>query len=276
LLSWSDEVVRKKQALPRENDLVICTITKVFSQGAFASLDEYDGKVGFIHISEIASTWVKNIRDFVKEGQKTVAKVLSVDSKKGHIDLSTRRVGEAQRKNKMWEWKREQKAEKLLEIIAREATHSLEDAYRELGFKLEKKYGGIYDGFEEISFLGEEAIKGLGIGKPWREPLLRIIMENVTVPRVNISGYLDLRSLAPNGVEVIRDALIKAREKGSQEEDVTLDITYVGAPRFRLTVTAPDYKMAEETLRKSAEEALNLIREEGGSGRFLRDIKEEK
>lgn len=269
-------MVKKKQDLPKENDLVICTITKVFSQGAFASLDEYEGKVGFIHISEIASTWVKNIRDFVKEGQKTVAKVLSVDPKKGHIDLSTRRVGDAQRKNKMWEWKREQKAEKLLGIIAKEVNRSLEDAYEEVGFKLEGKFGGIYDGFEEISLLGEEAIKGLGIGKLWKEPLLKIITENVTVPRVNISGYLDLRSLAPNGVEVIRDALIRAREKGSREEEVSLDIAYVGAPRFRITVTAPDYKIAEEVLRKSADEALSFIRETGGTGKFIRDIKEEK
>jgi translation initiation factor 2 subunit 1 len=269
-------VVKKKQALPRENDLVICTITKVFSQGAFASLDEYEGKVGFIHISEIASTWVKNIRDFVKEGQKTVAKVLSVDPKKGHIDLSTRRVGDAQRKNKMWEWKREQKAEKLLEIIAREVGRSLEDAYREVGFKLEGKYGSIYDGFEEITLQGEEALKGLGIKQPWRKPLMRVVTENVTVPRVSISGYLDLRSLAPNGVEIIRDALIKARESGSRDDEVSLDIAYVGAPRFRITVTAPDYKVAEEALRKSAEEALSYIRERGGDGKFLRDVKEEK
>ena len=269
-------MVKKKQALPRENDLVICTITKVFSQGAFASLDEYEGKVGFIHISEIASTWVKNIRDFVKEGQKTVAKVLSVDPKKGHIDLSTRRVGDAQRKNKMWAWKREQKADKLLEIIAKEVGRSLEEAYREVGFKLEEKYGSVYDGFEEIILQGEEALKGMGIKHPWKKPLIKVVTENVTVPRVSISGYLDLSSLAPNGVEIIRDALLLARETGSEDDEVSLDISYMGAPRFRIKVTAPDYKMAEEVLRKSAEEALNYIREHGGSGKFLRDVKEEK
>jgi translation initiation factor 2 subunit 1 len=269
-------VVKKKQPLPRENDLVICTITKVFSQGAFASLDEYDGKVGFIHISEIASTWVKNIRDFVREGQKTVAKVLSVDAKKGHIDLSTRRVGEAQRKNKMWEWKRDQKAEKLLELVARQVNQTLNDAYAEVGFKLEEKYGNIYDAFEEISLLGEKAIAGLGIKKPWKEPLLRVIAENVTIPQVSINGYLDLKCLAPEGVEIIREALMKARETGSKEEDVKLEVTYVGSPRYRLKVVAPDYKIAEEVLRKSAEAALSIVREKGGEGKFLRDIKEEK
>lgn len=268
-------MVKKKQALPSENDLVICTVTKVFSQGAFASLDEYEGKVGFIHISEIASTWVKNIRDFVKEGQKTVAKVLSIDAKKGHIDLSTRRVGDAQKKNKMQEWKRSQKAEKLLEFIAKEVNKGLDDAYNEVGFKLEERYGSIYDAFEEISLLDEKALQGLGIPKPWKEPLLRVVAENVAIPQVNINGYLDLKCPAPNGIEIIKDALIKAREAGSNEEDVKLEIAYMGSPRYRLKVIAPDYKIAEETLRKSADVALNIIKEGGGLGKFLREIKEE-
>jgi translation initiation factor 2 subunit 1 len=81
-------LVRKKDPYPSEGDLVICTVTKVSSHGAFVKLDEYGGKDGFIHISEVASIWVKNIRDYVREGQKTVGKVLSVDRTKGHIDLT--------------------------------------------------------------------------------------------------------------------------------------------------------------------------------------------
>jgi translation initiation factor 2 subunit 1 len=268
-------LVRKKQTLPKENDLVICTITKVFSHGAFANLDEYEGKAGFVHISEIASTWVKNIRDFVKEGQKTVAKVLRVDHVKGHIDLSTRRVGEAQKKNKMQEWKRAQKAEKLLEMAAKEINSTLEEAYKDVGFKLEEKYGEIYEAFEEITVSGEEAMAGLKIPQKWHEPIIKLVKENVAIPYVNITGYLDLKSLAPNGVEVIRDSLIKAREEGSKTEDVDLEIAYMGSPRYRVKVVAPDYKTAEEALRKCADRAIRHVQENMGQGEFLREIKEE-
>lgn len=267
-------MVRKKQNMPKENDLVICTITKVFSHGAFASLDEYAGRNGFVHISEIASTWVKNIRDFVKEGQKTVAKVLRVDHVKGHIDLSTRRVGEAQKKNKMQEWKRAQKAEKLLEMAAKEVKSNLQEAYTEVGFKLEGRYGEIYEAFEEITLSGDEAIAGLKIPKKWHSPLMKLVKENVTVPYVNITGYLDLKSFASNGVEVIRDSLIKAREGGSKE-DVDIKITYLGSPRYRVKVTAPDYKVAEEALRSCADIAIKHVQENMGEGNFLREIKEE-
>jgi translation initiation factor 2 subunit 1 len=131
------ELVRKKDKYPSEGDLVICTVSKVSSHGAFANLDEYVNKDGFIHISEVASIWVKNIRDYVKEGQKTVAKVLSVDRDRGHIDLSVRRVGESQKTNKTQEWKRAQKAEKLLELAATEVKKTLDEAYKDVGFVLE-------------------------------------------------------------------------------------------------------------------------------------------
>jgi len=262
-------LVRKREALPNENDLVICTISRVFSHGAFAKLDEYEGREGFIHISEVASTWIKNIRDFVKEGQKTVAKVLSIDRKKGYVDLSLRRVTEAQKKNKMQEWKRAQKAEKLLELIAKEVGKTLDEAYEEVGFKLEDKYGEIYAGFEEISLEGKKALKGLKIPEEWIEPLIRIVQDNVEIPLVKIRGYVSLRCSLPNGVEIIKEALIRAREKIRKKyKDIQLEIRYAGSPRFWIDVIAPDYKIAEEVLRSCADEAIAYVTKKGGEGQF--------
>ncbi len=268
-------MVKKKQPFPSENDLVVATITKVFSHGAFAKLDEYQGKEGFIHISEVASTWIKNIRDFVKEGQKTVAKVLGVDTAKGHIDLSLRRVGEAQRKNKMQEWKRAQKAEKLLELAAAQIKKSLDEAYEAVGFKLEDKYGEIYAGLEELSVQGEAALKGLGIEKSWGATVLKLAKENISLPTVEIAGFLELKCPLPNGVEIIKEALITARDE-VKNGDVKLEVHYTKSPRFRINVLAPDYKIAEEALKKCAERALAIIKAKGGEGQFIREVKEEK
>jgi translation initiation factor 2 subunit 1 len=264
-------LVKKKHPYPSENDLVICTITKVFSQGAFASLDEYGGKEGFIHISEVASTWIKNIRDFVREGQKTVAKVLSVDPKKGHVDLSIRRVGEAQKKNKMMEWKRAQKAEKLLEIAAKDIGKSLDDAYEEVGFKLEDRYGEMYNGLEEIVIAGEEALEGLKIPEEWKKPIIKVAKENIVLPTVNITGYLDLRCYLPDGVERIKKALIATKKDDYGDSEI--EIKYIKSPRFSINVTSPDYKSAEEALKKCAERAIMEIEKLGGTGRFLREQK---
>lgn len=263
-------MVLKREPYPEENDLVVCTIKKVLPYGAFAILDEYRDKEGYIHISEVASTWIKNIRDFVKEGQKTVAKVLGVNRKKGHIDLSLRRVSPSARKNKLQEWKRAQKADKLLEMSANNLGKSLEQAYEEVGFVLEKNFGEIYGALEEITMLGEEALKGVEVPEAWIPELVRIAQENVTIPRVRIAGYVDLQCYEPGGVEVIKEGLIKARDEGTNE-DVKLEISYIGSPKYRINVEAPEYKTAEDVLRKAAERCIEAVKEYGGSGEFYRE-----
>jgi translation initiation factor 2 subunit 1 len=265
-------VVLKKQSLPTENDLVMCTVTKVFAHGAFAKLDEYKEKDGFIHISEVASTWIKNIRDFVKEGQKVVAKVLNVDVAKGHIDLSIRRVSEAQRKNKIQEWKRSQKSDKLLEIAAKDIKKTLNQAYKEVGFPLDEKYGEIYTGLEELTISGKEVFKDLEIPPEWHDPLIKVAKDNIVLPTVNITGYLDLRSTQPNGVDVIKEALIFARDS-SYGEGIKVDTKYIKAPRFSVNVTAPEYKEAEEALKSVADRAIEKIKALGGEGTFKREQK---
>ncbi|MCK4434705.1 S1 RNA-binding domain-containing protein, partial [Candidatus Bathyarchaeota archaeon] len=67
-----------KQEWPEIGDLVMATVGDVKDYGAYVKLDEYD-QMGLLHISEISSSWVRNIRNFVREGQKVVLKVLRVD-----------------------------------------------------------------------------------------------------------------------------------------------------------------------------------------------------
>jgi len=98
---------------PDEGELVVCTVQSVKNFGAFVTLDEYGGKEGFIHVRDVATGWVKYIRDYIREGQKVVCKVLQVDPSRGHIDLSLKDVNEHQRREKIREWKNEAKAEKL-------------------------------------------------------------------------------------------------------------------------------------------------------------------
>ena len=72
----------KLYEFPEQGELVIATVKNVKNFGAFVTLDEYEDKEGFIHIAEVATGWVKYIRDFVREGQKIVCKVLKVDESK--------------------------------------------------------------------------------------------------------------------------------------------------------------------------------------------------
>ncbi|MBQ5841015.1 MAG: S1 RNA-binding domain-containing protein [Clostridia bacterium] len=64
-------------------------VTGVTKFGAFVELP--DKKTGMVHISEVAPTFVKEIRDFVTEGQAVKVKVLSI-SEEGKISLSMKKA----------------------------------------------------------------------------------------------------------------------------------------------------------------------------------------
>ena len=64
-------------------------VTGLTAFGAFVSLP--DGKSGMVHISEVSTSFVKDIKDFLKEGQTVKVKVVGI-SEEGKISLSIRKV----------------------------------------------------------------------------------------------------------------------------------------------------------------------------------------
>lgn len=72
-------------------EIVEGKVTGLTKFGAFVSLPEE--KVGMIHISEVSTTYVKDIGDFLEKGQTVKVKVLSIDEN-GKISLSLKQVPE--------------------------------------------------------------------------------------------------------------------------------------------------------------------------------------
>lgn len=254
---------------PEPGELVFGTVKEVFKQGAFITLDEYGKKDGMLHLSEISLKWVRNIRDYVKEGQKVVLLVLRVNPQRGHIDLSLRRVTDAKRKEKLREVKQKQRAKKLLEILAKESNLSTGDV-SVIEKELLRNSDSLYEGMEAIA-LDNSVVDGLRIDDKLKPPLLNLIKNNLKSPLVNVTGYLELRNYEADGVNVIRESLEKIE---NYKTECDIDVSYISAPLYRVKVRSKDYKSAERTLRDSAEECITHIRKHRGEGEFHRKLAE--
>ncbi|WP_378955341.1 S1 domain-containing RNA-binding protein [Pelosinus sp. sgz500959] len=64
-------------------------VTGITNFGAFVELP--GGKVGLIHISEVADVYVRDVKDFLKEQDNVKVKVLSIDER-GKIGLSIKQL----------------------------------------------------------------------------------------------------------------------------------------------------------------------------------------
>jgi translation initiation factor 2 subunit 1 len=260
--------VRTKQEWPEAGDLVIATIQNVTDYGAYAKLDEYD-KQGLLHVSEISSSWIRNIRDFVREGQKVVLKVLHVNVEKGHIDLSLRRVTKREKIEKMMAWKKERKGETLLRDVAEKVGLSPEQVYEKAGAAIEKEYG-LYEGFERAVKEGTEVLTAIGIPEELAGAFAAVAQERIHIPMVKVKGIVEVSCMKPNGVKVIKEAFLNAK-KTEKPRNVKLRFYVVAAPKYRIEVLADNYKHGEDVFQKVAETIVSNVTHEGGHGSFRRE-----
>jgi translation initiation factor 2 subunit 1 len=55
------------------------------------------------------------------------------------------------------------------------------------------------------------------------------------------------------------------------KKDSTLDITYLGAPKYRISITAEDFKSAEKSLKPIIQEIQTNIEKKKGLFNFTRE-----
>ncbi len=235
---------------PEVGYIVIATVLKVESYGAYVRLDEYGDKEGLLHISEISSRWVRNIRNHVRQNQKVVLQVMRTDPAKGQVDLSLRRVSRDDKRKKLEEWKKARKAETLLSQAASQLGVELLALYDSDGSKLVEHYGSLYEGLEAASKNGIKALAEVGITGKTAEVLTEISKDKIVISQVTIQGIIQMTSLSNDGVEDIRTAFINAGGV-AEEHGATIKITTKGAPKYRIDLMADDYKTAEFAMDKT-------------------------
>ena len=253
---------------PEHGDLVMATITNIMDYGAYANLDEYNRR-GFLHISEISSARIRNIRDFVRENQKLVLKVLRVDTEKGHIDLSLRRVNKRERIEKVKSWKEDRKGEALLYAVADKAGLTKEEASQQVGRVLEENIG-LYAGFEKAAKEGADAVTAFGIPENIANIVAEVAADRIKIKMVKIRGVVEVRCMQPNGVRCIQEAFKKAK-KTRAVKDAKIDFSVIAAPKYRIEVSAENYKRAEDVFEKVSESVVANIVHAGGHGQYKRE-----
>jgi len=259
----------KYSGWPTPGELVVGRVDEIEDFGVFVDLEEYEDKRGLVHVSEVASGWIKNVRDHVNTDQMVVCKVLEVDEDAQQVDLSIKDVNDHQRSEKVQDWKNEQKADKWMEIAFGEDVD--DDTFRRVANELIEAYGTLYDGFEEAAIHGHEALESTDLADDELDAIVETARENVSVPYVTVTGYVDLEAPGADGVEDVREALAAAEGNGEVPDEVDLEVTYVGAPEYRIRVQAPNYKTAEAQLEASADRASEAIGAAGGTAEFHRE-----
>jgi translation initiation factor 2 subunit 1 len=260
-MTKTDEI----QRLPEEGEIIIATIRQVTGHGVYVTLDEYANMTGFLHISEIATGWIRNIERYVRPKHKAVLNVIRVNKVRGEVDTSIKQVSGEERKSKLIEVKRSDKAVTLVDFIKLKLKLTDQEV-QEIEGKLLQKYEYLYDAFDAVSRKGVDAIQSIDLS----QEIKRVIEEaskRIPAPLIEISGVMEIKSKKPEGIEIIKNTLAKAEvNKGGANST----ITYIGAPRYRIVVKAENFKIAEIAMYNTVERTRANIERQHGTFNFVR------
>ncbi|NYZ76769.1 S1 RNA-binding domain-containing protein [Candidatus Micrarchaeota archaeon] len=235
------------ERLPKYGELVVCRVTRINPHSAIVYILEYD-TTGMIHVSEIASRWVRDIREFVRENEYIVCRVL--DARPEGISLSLKRVHREDTVRKLNEFKREKRSEKLLEMVGKSLDRTLEQTKKEIGSYLIEEFGSFTKLFE-IAFRTPDLLTRKGMPEKWTKAIIEIAQKNFADKTFVVKGHLRLTTNDPDGVGIIKKILLSAKKQG-------LEIQYVSAPKYILVGEGKNYKEVESKVRSVGED---IVRE---------------
>merc|ERR1711937_25031 len=264
-----------EEKYPEVDEVVMVQVKGIAEMGAYVSLLEYNNIDGMILLSELSRRRIRSVNKLIKVGRQEPVMVLRVDTEKGYIDLSKRRVSpeDAQAGEEKFN------KSKLVHTITRHAAETtntdLEDLYKALTWPLYKKYGHAYDAFkqmvsspedmfsEAIAISGEEGAATLT--QEVRSAIVKDIKRRMTPTPLKIRADIELTCFHYDGVLHIKDA-IRAGESISTPE-CTVRIKLLAPPLYVLTTQTIDRKQGIEMLSQAIEAVKSSI--EGNKGKLV-------
>lgn len=249
----------EEQNIPEVGELVLALVVKISGHGVKVILEEYNNISGFLHISEIATGWVKSISKFVSVNQKVVLKVIRVDVVRGEIDLSLRQVSGEDRKQKLLSIKRYEKIMLIFDSLQTKLklTDEQKDEYLD---KIEEEFESVYSGLEELVKKGDKAFDKVEIPEKVLSELESIAKIKITIPVVNVTGIIQVTTLESDGINLIKDSMSQVVTNKSGNE---IEICYLGSPKYKITVYSDNYKSAEKRLSSALEKIQKSIGKKG-------------
>ncbi|MDY6766107.1 MAG: hypothetical protein SVW77_01960 [Candidatus Nanohaloarchaea archaeon] len=241
--------------VPEEGEFVVIEIDEIHEHSATAHIKGYDD-TGLIHISEVSRSWVRDIKQHVKEGERTVAQV--VDIEEGTINLSLKRVNDAQKREAMDEWNKEEKADKFLQNVAETTDYEVDGLYEAVAFPFQREYGSTFEGFEHAA-MEDVDFDALGIDDDLAAAVTAVAQENISLKQVEMAGEMEIEVPGGDGIDAIRDAL---------EVGENVEVSYISAPEYSITAWGRNADDARDTMDAAVDAIRERVTSAGGTMRF--------
>jgi translation initiation factor 2 subunit 1 len=246
---------QNQQSIPKVGELVIVNVAKISKFGAYCRLLEYNDLEVFLPLREVSSGWIKNIREYIHEGQKLVCTVMFYDKEKGTIDISLKRVSPNASKEKTRSYNLEKR---LTALFFQAIKMSKEQANKNAHISTALAEFGSYTNLVQNATNNTPEFAESKLPKKIKESILKVLEANKKQKRHIVSYMATLYTYNTLSGSTELNHLMEAIKA------LGVVVKYIGAPKYRFVAEGDDYSEAEEKIKK----AELLIRERLDKGLF--------
>ncbi|TGZ69151.1 hypothetical protein CRM22_003883 [Opisthorchis felineus] len=254
---------------PEKDDVVVVNITSIQTMGSYVELLEYKNIGGMILHSELSRRRIRSINKLVRVGRTTVVMVIRVDSEKGYIDLSKRRVSSEEVAKCQEKFAKAKAVNQILrhtaEKLGYETDEQLEELCKKTAWYFDNKMGkraASYDVFKRVvntpSILDE-----CDVDEHTREVLISNIRHRLMPQAMKIRADFEVSCFTFEGIDAVRRALRAGLELNSEELPIRINL--IAPPLYVLTAQTMEWADGLEHLNKILETIRTSIESQGGS-----------
>ncbi|KAM0676457.1 Eukaryotic translation initiation factor 2 subunit 1 [Gurleya vavrai] len=228
---------------PSTNEIVMCKITKITDLGVYVELLEYNNIEGLIVVSELSKKKIKSIASLVKIGRSEAAMVLRVDTVKGYIDLSRKKVSVDDSKECGKKYMQNKMAHGVMIMESNKRKVSINDLY-DLYFEKVKE-DCLYNYFKKV------------MKNEIEDEICESVKKKFNAARFKIRGDVDVTSYNI-GVFAVKEAL------NCGLIDSKINISLIKTPTYSLTYLTGDRDDGLKIVKEAISKIKDSIENSGG------------
>lgn len=235
-----------KDGYPEVNEIVLCTVRKIYGNSTFVFLNEYE-KEGVLTISEIAPGRIRNLRDHVSENKEIICKVLRVDEKRNRIDVSLRRVPVPVMRDKLEKLKKEEFSDKMYLDISKKIDISKDELFDKTFEPIFEEYESVFEALYDIMLNNDKISMFTELNDEQRKVFIEVVNQKIKPEEVVFKENFSLSSIDQNGVELVRNLIDEGVKEVNYEK---FDVVYLAAGKFQVAIKHDDMKSADLLFKK--------------------------
>eukprot|EP01023_Acetabularia_acetabulum_P031561 TRINITY_DN2957_c1_g1_i2.p1 TRINITY_DN2957_c1_g1~~TRINITY_DN2957_c1_g1_i2.p1 ORF type:complete len:351 (-),score=60.04 TRINITY_DN2957_c1_g1_i2:88-1062(-) len=251
---------------PNVDDVVMVQVRQIGDMGAYVTLQEYNNIEGMILLSELSRRRIRSIAKLIKVGRQEAVMVLRVDTDKGYIDLSKRRVTQEDYVKCELKYNKSKMVHSIMRHVAETTGSDMEILYQQIAWPLYQIYGHAFEAFKVMVADPDKVMSQLpdpeSVSDVVKDQLLKNINRKMTPQPSKIRADVELTCFEYDGVLHIQEAMREAKKCSDDQCEVSIKL--IAPPLYVLSTQTLDKNQGIDVLTDACEACQKVIQKRGG------------